>query len=761
MNLELRLRRNTVLVGILGMLALGVAELNPVWLVLIAGVSVAAWVMERRSAPLAIGRAGLNAILLGAVAFAAVDYFFISRSWIVSLAHFLLLVQFAKLLLPKGDRDFGQIFVISLMNVAVAAVVATDVLFAATLVLYSGAIIRGLIFYHFHRELAAAKTVYLPVDEETARPTHAPEVRRVLSGRFLATLSAVIVAAWLANALFFALIPRLPSQLFHLAPMAWFNRLTGYSDTVTLGDIGRVMQSSAPVMRVGLRDNLRPWRGEHDLYFRGATYQHYDGNGWQRRGPEIEDLPGYRQPFLPMPGAPSLTVDDRKDYGRDDVVVQDIRLEPTASSAIFTLPGALPKTSLLDSPRTLFQQDCLDDTFAVFPTPTGPIHYLAWSVQDGSDRLYPPMFLNRARDPYAPVRLSMDLRRAYLQLPDEVTPRVREQARSIVASDTPPTPLDRAWRIEAWLKDKGNFSYTLDLKSTRGVEPVEDFLFNQKKGHCEYFASSMVVLLRAAGVPARLVTGFHGGEWNEVGGWFVVKQSDAHAWVEAFIDGDGWTRFDPTPAAERDRRAARAAMGPFGRWLDYFRASWLNNVVQFDQEQQSALLAGTRHATRRFTDWGERVLARAAGLCRSAWAVLTDLRRLTTTEGAIIFFGTLVVSTAVVLTARVLVLRLARALREGYARRRARRTGKVNVGFYLELQRLLRRRGLPARRDAETPLEFAESLASAFGPAEASLRALTDAYYRVRFGGAELTPDQEEQLRDHLERLRTSPVCRD
>ncbi len=124
MNLDLRLRRNACLVAILGMAVLGLAEMNPAWLLLIAAASTVGWTLERRDAPLRIGAAGLNLILLGAVGFAALDYFFLSRGWIVTLAHFLLLVQMAKLLLPKSDRDYGQIYLISLMNVAVAAIVA-------------------------------------------------------------------------------------------------------------------------------------------------------------------------------------------------------------------------------------------------------------------------------------------------------------------------------------------------------------------------------------------------------------------------------------------------------------------------------------------------------------------------------------------------------------------------------------------------------------------------------------------------------------
>src|SRR5699024_1231471 len=94
-----------------------------------------------------------------------------------------------------------------------------------------------------------------------------------------------------------------------------------------------------------------------------------------------------------------------------------------------------------------------------------------------------------------------------------------------------------------------NFQYTLDLPKTTG-EPVEDFLFNTQRGHCEYFASSAVLMLRSIGVPARMVNGFLGGTWNDVGDYLTVRQGDAHAWVEVFVPKLGWIPFDPTPPLE-------------------------------------------------------------------------------------------------------------------------------------------------------------------------------------------------------------------
>ncbi len=136
----------------------------------------------------------------------------------------------------------------------------------------------------------------------------------------------------------------------------------------------------------------------------------------------------------------------------------------------------------------------------------------------------------------------------YLQLPPEITPRVRALAREIVRGAT--TDFDKAAAIERYLKEP--LSYTLEMQSPRGREPIDFFLFERRKGHCEYFASAMTVLLREVGVPARNVNGFLGGEWNEYDDYIAVRAGDAHSWVEVYFSGAGWVTFDPTPGASVD-----------------------------------------------------------------------------------------------------------------------------------------------------------------------------------------------------------------
>src|SRR5205823_4276291 len=122
--------------------------------------------------------------------------------------------------------------------------------------------------------------------------------------------------------------------------------------------------------------------------------------------------------------------------------------------------------------------------------------------------------------------------------------RIPELARSLTAASL--TDLERARAIERALRT--GYGYTLELPATEEADPLAHFLFSRRKGHCEYFASAMAVLLRSIGIPARLATGFQSGVYNSISDLWLIRTRDAHSWVEAWIPGRGWTTFDPTPA---------------------------------------------------------------------------------------------------------------------------------------------------------------------------------------------------------------------
>jgi len=396
----------------------------------------------------------------------------------------------------------------------------------------------------------------------------------------------------------------------------------------------------------------------------------------------------------------------------------------------------------------VIREDLQDDSVEAERAPHTFTKYTVLSLATGGRELMPQalrrLYLGRQTERFLAE---------YRKLPPEISDRVKDLARQIAPTDRYPTPFERAVRVESYLAQ--NYAYTLDLDADPNLEPVEDFLFQRRKGHCEYFASSMVILLRALRIPSRLVSGFHGGEWSEVGEYYVVKQSDAHAWVEAYLEPWGWMTFDPTPGAARTRLAAGSAFGPFGRWIDYFRTTWINYVVQYDKEQQSAILDHTRKASRGIRDAVRRSLLAAAGFFKSIVHVLTDVKRLATVEGVLTMLGALTFSTVIVLTMRWLLIKLWRRITAALGARRARQLGRVHIAFYHELQRVLKKRGF-VRTPATTPREFAHEVADEIQGVREALAELTEVFYRVRFGGDRLEADQERRLRSVIDSVRSA-----
>src|SRR5437879_323592 len=199
---------------------------------------------------------------------------------------------------------------------------------------------------------------------------------------------------------------------------------------------------------------------------------------------------------------------------------------------------------------------------------------------------------------------------AYLQLPG-VDPRVPQLAAQIAGSAS--NGYDKAVALERYLKT--HYGYTLQLLRTPVADPLANFLFERKQGHCEYFASSMAVMLRTLRIPARVVNGFRGDEFNDITGNYVIRARNAHAWVEAYFPGYGWITFDPTPGG------AIASPQGWGRamlYLDAAASFWREWVISYDTSHQSvlgqSLLSGTRSSLDQTRMWARLRYARLLSL---------------------------------------------------------------------------------------------------------------------------------------------------
>jgi transglutaminase-like putative cysteine protease len=317
------------------------------------------------------------------------------------------------------------------------------------------------------------------------------------SGRLLLYTAPLAIAMWV----FF---PRLATP-FWAVPIDTSRATSGLSDTMSPGDISSLSMSDAVAFRVLFEDEVPEPRNR---YWRGLVLTQFNGRSWSGREPSI-----------------SRSARDQIEVSGSAINYQ-VTLEPTRQQWIFAL----------DMPISW----SLSQTFM------GPQQQLARSI---------PIDQRVAYDvtSYTNYRVGTELpnlyRDWYSSLPEDTNPRTAELARQMRAA----AGSDRAY-VDAVLQklNREEFYYTLDPPPL-GRDPVDQFMFETRRGFCEHYASAFSVMMRSVGIPTRVVLGYQGGEVNPLGGHLIVRQSDAHAWTEIWLEGLGWYRIDPTAAVAPER----------------------------------------------------------------------------------------------------------------------------------------------------------------------------------------------------------------
>ena len=493
-------------------------------------------------------------LTLAYIGFYPIDYFYVSNAFIPSAVHLVFFVAVVKILTAKTNRDYLFLKVIAFLELLAACVLSTSLNFFIFLLLF---LVLGV----------ATFTSSEMRESGFKRVTGARISGRGLSIRLAAVALFVSVGILVITCGLFFFLPRTARAAFqHLVSHRY--HLAGFSNRVVLGEIGEIKKENVPVMHVRMD---RPEDRGLALRWRGAALANFNGRAWS-------SLQGMGQAIRPGRGG-QVQLDDARLRPGARHISYAVYLNDIASDALFF--AGTPEFLRIDAP-------VIRRAGGNFSVAFGDLRNISYQVYS---RLDPPNSEDILDDYLEPLR--GPLRMEYLQLPP-MDPRVGELAQRIVGSEA--SPIVEARLIEQYLRT--HFGYTLELPATEPMDPIADFLFRRKKGHCEYFASAMAVMLRTVDIPSRVVTGFQSGIYNPISRSQLIRTSDAHSWVEAWVPRRGWTAFDPTPP---DPNPPHLSMWTrLGFYMDAAEVFWQDWVVNYNLDRQLELATrmgqSSRHA---------------------------------------------------------------------------------------------------------------------------------------------------------------------
>jgi transglutaminase-like putative cysteine protease len=630
------------------------------------------------------------------------------------LAQMILVLAAIKLLQRKAERDWLFLYLMAFFEVLLAAGLSISPLYLASLILYLLVTICAIVTFEIRKTSASINqnSNYKKAEDNEKTCAKIPLARLPLTAIALLVLITVFAAP-----LFFAL-PRVGGAGLGSNSKGLSN-VTGFSDSVNLGEIGSLLQNDQIVMRAWI--DKTDGKNLGSLHWRGVALDTFDNKRWSKS----------KKDFLPFDKLERgfFQVDNKSKTGTS--TIQRIYLEPIDTPVLFSLSRPVAIESSLSE---IYK----DSEGAIAFQRRGDYERLSYKVN--SDRSLPNQSQLKSDSENYPTEA-----KRYLQLPEKFDGRIAALAAQIIEKQA--NRYDKAKAVENYLQTQ--FGYTLEMKAG-GEEPLADFLFNIGEGHCEYFATAMAIMLRTQGIATRVVNGFQQGEYNETADVFVVKQKDAHSWVEVYFPGENaWIPFDPTPFAGQDGGAAQTGIvGKFNRYLEALETFWIQYFVSYDNQEQKSLMRSVKNSFVEYqavtSVWLDEIQSRLLDWWREA----RGDKGLQASARAVAFgIGYLLAA----ILGIILSVGLYRIIKRLDIWQRIDSWLKIRrettiVEFYERMQKVLASKGF-TRAAHQTPLEFAFALNM-----PEAVR-ITEKYNRVRFGEKSLSIDEAQEIENWLENL--------
>lgn len=793
--------RTTLYVAILiGLAAFGVAaQAAGFWAVCSAAVIFHAWLSSRgKFRPLS--RMYANLITIGAMLYVIHVYMVDEvNTPVLIVGQFLALLQIVKLWEQRTNRDYVQLLVVGLLLMVSASISTSSLLYCILLAAWLIVALYCCLLFHLKVETDRARILLGIAPEKYDADTLLDDQKELPRSARRLTLCAAVVGGALA-VVTFLFFPRVSGAgLFGQFQVKATQALVGFSEEVSFQNVAKLQENNEPIAFVRMTHNGQPVNGSQALILRGTTLDRYAG----QQAPSTRRYHWLRS-LLPMdrgdatylssrevkvngPTLVSLRVDQRR-YRRSrsnqaapaqkppsDTWIEDITLRPTGTSALFSIAGVQKMRALNRGMRVRY---FFDDATIEAVEPTRINETVEYQVEATGQ--LPP------QDPNVLPTVEMVKGRIA-----SIDPLVRQLAmRPEVSGSDPQGPLTTlrasalekdstgtvvpvskyddkiAQNIERYLR--AHYTYDLDLTDTRKIEgrdPIVAFLYDFKRGHCEYFAGAMTLMCQSLGMQARMVVGFQCDPDSFVNGYYLVKESHAHAWVEVLTtDGTNyvWKSFDPTSGTET-ASSHRSLLKRFQTYWDYLDFTYAKAVIAFDNKTQSTIfgtiqrwLKGPTNLAHSVTAHLRRIHEQGVEKWLSGWMSNAENANVFWTICKRLFIGLMVFC----LLGSLAWFSIERIR----LRRRAERIGIMalpmseklrlakQLGFYDELLLVLGRKRI-VRKPHQTPMEFSRSLL--FLPAQSyeTIIRLTELFYRIRYGRAVLTPARRRHLATVLSNL--------
>lgn len=760
-------------------------------------IVIVAFVFVERKKSFSLSTLWANLLGVASILLAAQELFFGSiEGRLLSGAHLLVYLMWIVLLQKKETQHYWWIITLSLLQVAVGSVLTNDGSYGLFLLLFLFSSIWTLSLFWVqqvqenfsfqeNQPLSAQSSFTIERNETSEQNKVSPSSKLAqrksfaksgicfqpgetwLTKRFIFGVFNNILGAAFISAFFFVLIPRLWIGSGRIAEaqanaIAALGTLTGFSDKVQLGDIGTILESREKVLEVNMFheetgeaidvEKYTSQLGYEEPYFRGTVLEVYKEGGWELSSRILSHESEFSSHWEKQGRF--------KGQFLKNEVRQEYQLEPIGTEKLFAV---LPFSSgwTKDANISSSRIDILSHITR---------RYLV--LEEGNENtnhrqleytIYSPAQIEEKHRRYLPVidesPLLWNDYTVYTALPQKDVPGLIALAKDVASRGQSTTDqLVITKRLESFLRETGGYTYTLKMsRKDKTIDPIEDFLLNRKSGHCEYYATALALMLRAVGIPSRLVSGFKGGEKNLFTGAFEVQQRHAHAWVEAYVNGR-WILLDATPATRAE--SVKNQGSSFSSWANFkemMKSFWSENVVSMNYSKQTNSVY--KPIQKSITEWWSS-FSKGEIDSQSLFAGIKDFflspKKWISATGGIVSFALMLFLLVLYFIVRRVVPLLLRLLKKIQQQKNS--IPPIKVDFYERFSKLCASRGF-TRSQSETQQEFATQAVQHFNADLAAIgspafpQELVTSFYQIRFGGDEIQEPQRNLINQLLTQL--------